>query len=112
MNAILESQKSSSMERFDDHLESELGDHIPLPEKLGVKEYTYLSHVEVPKESRGQGLAKSKILDFLMKNPGPIYLELNDSNIMQGSIFKTFFQKLGFKILHTEPDKICMFKNR
>lgn len=80
---------------------------IPLPRKLGVRKYIYLSYVRVEKGYRREGWA-SKLLNrfFAAHDKEHIYIMLVDEHyISNGTVLRDFMKNHGFRIVGTMKNK-------
>ena len=110
--AYIEVEHSDDMEEDEDEgcLISEDDDELPLPSDLGVKDYLYISFIYVPEDERGKGVAKKLIESALRKSRGPVYTELVDSDVTNGTVLKKYLSRFGFKVVSRSRGKICMLK--
>jgi len=109
-NIIFETEHSQNMKKYNEFLQSNDGDLLPLPESLGVKDYVYISYIYIPKEDRQQGRARQIITDFVNQTNSPIFVNLVDSQETMGSVLKNLFLSLGFIIFEEGTSYIEMFK--
>lgn len=109
MKPLFETEDSKEMSKEGEFLRSKHGDILPLPKRLGVKDYIYVAFIWIPPRQRRKGLAKKYFRD-LLKNKRAVVIRLVDGLETNGTVLEPFLKSMGFVRSETSQYEIEMVR--